>query len=108
LHGILFAERLCMQCGNWWSSSTFMCLLNALALLPRSGARDLAVVLMLIHQITWNGFCKSDSRWLSRLKKEGFFLLSDAHPYKENACDRIVCCLQFITVGFVVTPLYFL
>jgi auxin influx carrier (AUX1 LAX family) len=25
---------------------------NALALLPRSGARDLAVVLMLIHQVT--------------------------------------------------------
>jgi hypothetical protein len=52
-------------------------------------------------------FCKSDSRWLSRLKKKGFFLLSDAHPYKENACDRVVCCLQFITVGSAVTSLYF-
>jgi auxin influx carrier (AUX1 LAX family) len=29
------------------------------------------------------------------------------HPYKENAFDWIVCCLQFITVGFAVTPLYF-
>ncbi len=52
-------------------------------------------------------FCKSDSRWLSRLKNKGFFLLSDVHPYKENAFDWIVCCLQFITVGFAVTPLYF-
>jgi hypothetical protein len=40
-------------------------------------------------------------------KKKGFFLLSDVHPYKENACDWIVRCLQFITVGFAVTPLYF-
>jgi hypothetical protein len=42
----------------------------------------------------------------------GFNSINDIlrkNPYNifMGACDWIVCCLQFITVGFAVTPLYF-
>lgn len=71
---------------------------NALALLPKSPARDVAAFLMLLHQVST--FTSRQHQW--------FLLINFSVQLRESkALTSMVCEVQFITVGFAVTPLYF-
>ncbi|KAF9684472.1 hypothetical protein SADUNF_Sadunf04G0121700 [Salix dunnii] len=65
---------------------------NAFALLPRSPSRDMAVILMLIHQASTTAHAFMDSSYIYTL---------------QFINNELVFALQFITFGFACTPLYF-
>lgn len=71
---------------------------NALSLLPKSPARDVAVILMIIHQVatleTLNHQCS-------------LFRYFSVQVLETKRLTNMGCGVQFITVGFAVTPLYF-
>lgn len=73
---------------------------NAFSLLPKSGFRDAAVILMLIHQV----YCTQDRTPLyiqpAREKSQTF-----GKPHL--IVTRMRYMVQFITFGFACTPLYF-
>lgn len=85
---------------------------NAFSLLPKTGFRDAAVILMLIHQV--HQFIALKSYPISdlllcffsiALHDIGLFLLEiTILPF---LCSSSCCSLQFITFGFACTPLYF-